>query len=101
MAINPIFSSAMLGVETHKGKPKKAKERRAALKNKAPFELLADETELASLNEVEQSKAVRQVKSNESEDARDDHEEHGYYTPMGRVLEQGKGEHKPSVDLEG
>ena len=91
----------MLGVDARSGKPKRAEERRAASKSKATFELLADETELASLNEVEQSKAMRQVKSNESEDAHDDHEEQGYYSAMGRSLEQGQGAHKPSVDLKG
>lgn len=101
MPINPIFTNAMLGVDTRQAQAKKPRERREAALPKETLEQLSDEADLASLEEVEATRQARQVKTNESEDAHEDHAEHGgYYTPSGRSLEDPDAE-PPRIDVEG
>ena len=90
----------MLGTDTRNLEVRRARDRRKDATRKSTFDQIADEADLATLDQVEHSQPVRGVKGNESEDARDDHDERqGYYTPTGRALD-GDCE-RPSVDVEG
>jgi len=98
MPIAPIFTKAMLWIDTRNAKVKTAQERRKETVRPEGFDQVLDETELASLNEVEASQATRKADSNRSEDSHEDRLEHGYYTPTGRTID---AEAKHRLDLEG
>ncbi len=98
MPIGPIFTNAMLGIDANASKVKTARERRRDTVRSPGFDQILDETELASLEQVEASQATRKVESNRSEDSHEDRLEHGYYTPTGRTLDT---EARHRLDLEG
>jgi hypothetical protein len=94
----PIIASgiaqSMAGAPLSERTPARAADKPASKKARG-----RDQDELImDTGAVDSDRAVRSAKSNEEEDAREDHQEHPAYTAKGKVKKGGKA---PRLDING
>lgn len=96
--IGPIIPPQLAGVDSRNREAEKARERRELRKGDDAFQRALDEAEISAAAHIDPVGEVRSVKSNDSEESREDRTAAGNYDPRGGSAPAGQ---PPSLDIEG